>query len=481
MTFLTNLKLEPRGKHSSMQAYSVTDVVTGPDGSAAYAAVKDVPAGIALGNTAYWVKILDLADVRMEMVSAANSAREAAANADAAALSSIRTDAAQELSAAQRDRAQENIGLKEILQGLTDGFEANGNPVQCKPVGGMMFEELETVFTPKQSGSGDPSPDNIRPISGYEKLSLACSGKNLLPNTASSTARGGVAYTVNDDGSIHLTGTSTGETVFFVIGETTLPAGEYVLSGFTTDAQMWIYVNGERRYTPGDRFALSEPGIVRCNIYVRNAYTYDHMVYPMIRLAADSDSAYEPFRGKVQAVQIGQTVYGGRMNWNTGELAVEWAAHSFDGTETLNSYGNEIGFEITNTMLHAPDDINGMHCVCSHYKGVERYGTYANAAKDGYMGVSANKNYIRFVDNASHSGGDKEGFRIYLAAQHAAGTPVQVIWKLAQAQAIQLAPQQFAALHDMNTLYGDGDEIHVKGRQDRAIALERRIAALETA
>lgn len=65
MTFLTNLKFEPKGTHNPAQAYSVMDVVISADGSIAYAAVKDVPAGTALSsNGGYWVKLLDLSALK---------------------------------------------------------------------------------------------------------------------------------------------------------------------------------------------------------------------------------------------------------------------------------------------------------------------------------------------------------------------------------------------------------------------------------
>jgi hypothetical protein len=36
------------------------------------------------------------------------------------------------------------------------------------------------TFGPTQSGSGDPSPDNIRPISGLNELNITLCGKNLF-------------------------------------------------------------------------------------------------------------------------------------------------------------------------------------------------------------------------------------------------------------------------------------------------------------
>ena len=71
-----------------------------------------------------------------------------------------------------------------------------------------------------------------------------------------------------------------------------------------------------------------------------------------------------------------------------------------------------------------------------------------------------------------------DGFKSFLAAQHAAGTPVQIAYKLAEPIEIQLTPSEIIALPGVITLYGDGT-IAVTGRQPKTNALEERLAALE--
>ena len=46
--------------------------------------------------------------------------------------------------------------------------------------GGKAFVDLVANIEPVQSGSGDPSPDNIRPISGWTGCNVTRTGKNLL-------------------------------------------------------------------------------------------------------------------------------------------------------------------------------------------------------------------------------------------------------------------------------------------------------------
>lgn len=65
---------------------------------------------------------------------------------------------------------------------------------------------------PVQAGSGDPSPDNVRPITGWTGCEVQRTGKNLLPfpfDTASGTSFGGLTVTYTDDGVITVKGTKT--------------------------------------------------------------------------------------------------------------------------------------------------------------------------------------------------------------------------------------------------------------------------------
>ena len=62
--------------------------------------------------------------------------------------------------------------------GATKRYEATGNPVIVPKYVGL--EKLTIEFSPKQAGTGDPSPDNVRPISGWDEVQVTRCGKNLL-------------------------------------------------------------------------------------------------------------------------------------------------------------------------------------------------------------------------------------------------------------------------------------------------------------
>lgn len=60
---------------------------------------------------------------------------------------------------------------KKIVDTLCPAFSVSGNPVTCHPVEDYPLSAVVTL-EPKQAGSGDPSPENVRPISGYDSVTV---------------------------------------------------------------------------------------------------------------------------------------------------------------------------------------------------------------------------------------------------------------------------------------------------------------------
>ena len=67
------------------------------------------------------------------------------------------------------------------------------------------LKECKCEFEPVQSGSGDPSPTNVRPISGWTGAKVSRTGKNIIYPTYESRTQNNVTFTVNSDGSITTT------------------------------------------------------------------------------------------------------------------------------------------------------------------------------------------------------------------------------------------------------------------------------------
>ena len=64
---------------------------------------------------------------------------------------------------------------QQIVDTLCPAFEETGNPVVCYPVANYPLG-VSVSWEPHQEGAGDPSPENVRPISGRESVSVTISG-----------------------------------------------------------------------------------------------------------------------------------------------------------------------------------------------------------------------------------------------------------------------------------------------------------------
>lgn len=91
------------------------------------------------------------------------------------------------------------------------------------------IESLKVHFSPIQEGSGDPSPSNVRPITGWTGVTGYKAGKNLLPITNYKTNY----FNVAEDGTISQINTSSaswGWEYNNCLFRTTLPAGTYTIT-----------------------------------------------------------------------------------------------------------------------------------------------------------------------------------------------------------------------------------------------------------
>ena len=454
---LTNLIFEPRGKHDPALTYSIKDTVMSPDGSKVYFALRDVPSGIALTDEDYWMLQIDLSGSKNAMDEAV------AAFSDYAKI----------------------VGTR--VKGET--AKATGNPVSFLPDAGSLLQPV-TVLEPQQQGSGDPSPSNIRLIIGYDKLDLNRAGKNILPNNSSTQTINGITFTVNRDGSITANGTATADAILILVTSTSNPELRNVLMGnqitisgcpsggssTTYDLRIFQYADANTYlmdYGSGITATFTNAELpFNVAILIRSGVSVSNLVFrPQIELGSTA-SDFQPYTNTLHAVQIGQTVYGFRYEWLTGKAWIEWAMATLDGTETFqtSNYGAYFYFYV----YTAPTSSDGsvINVVSSHFKGVaesDRMGS------EPLVYLMSDHNAVEFRNTGF---ADVTEWKAFLAAQKAAGTPVQVCWKLVTPIEIQLTPQIISAVEpeQNNTLYGDGS-IEVEYVKPLHVSIEERVAA----
>ena len=175
------------------------------------------------------------------------------------------------------------------------------------------------------------------------------------------------------------------------------------------------------------------------------------------------------------------TVYGGEVDAVTGEGQREWRCITLTGQEPCHIYSTlfYVDFYKMDSFV-AESPIDSKNGKCSHYP-YQLYGA------NGFIGIALDGGAAVYSPGAKYPS-TNDGLREwmdYLAAQYAAGTPVQVAYRLANPVPFTATGgASIKALSGTNTILTDADSVTVTGRADpiQTIAkLSDRIAALEAA
>lgn len=356
---------------------------------------------------------------------------------------------------------------KHIVDTLCPPLEETGNPVQCYPVAGYPLG-CKVSWEPTQEGSGEPSPDNVRPIKGRDSVTVTRCGGNLLPFSKQSfkfTQYLG-PYAVN---------LKAGTSYYLSCGNVAHDGKENPVIAFTDEKLIAYYflTKGSGQIVKLNR---------DCHIIYLYANHYDFngsagitatIEDLMLVPGTTAPTTYTPYTGQTAALTLPETVYGGEVDAVTGEGRGRWKLLTLDGTEPWNAVGSgdTLYFQSTSISIGTRVLSRGDYCTTFPIASVSSSNTV--------QGVSGWKTslYLRWSTFA-----DVAALKSYLAAQYAAGTPVQVCYKLATPTPFTVTgAQPIPALPGVNTLMTDADTLTVTGRADpikRITDLEDAVASM---
>lgn len=161
-------------------------------------------------------------------------------------------------------------------------------------------------------------------------------------------------------------------------------------------------------------------------------------------------------------LDLGQTVYGGSYNWQTGELTVDRGVLALTGKEKWRYTALSNGYvriQCSVSRIFTKETL-----VCSHYP---MHSNYSSNYKFPFMRANDNSSVLTY--EAAPGEGDfvsVEDFQAYLEAQYAAGMPVQVVYRFNNPQTYSLTPKEILALSGANVLHSDTGNTTVTGRTD---------------
>lgn len=354
-----------------------------------------------------------------------------------------------------------------------DPFEETGKVVQVDLFQDAPLNVISHI-EPVQEGSGDPSPDNIRPITGHAEDVLTRCGKNLcLPQ-----------WTVGEIDAN--TGQNSSVATYVRTGYVKVKPGNiYALSrdittgyvkirGYAADKSYIGYgdviltlISGGSTANTGNPMREGDASCViqlKDNVhYLRfvDTSTSDIEAQSLQLELGSTATAYEPYNGETFTADFGQTVYGGTYDWNTGMLTIDHNVYILDGTEEVVREARENSHRWLIKMPNPIKSANSEEGICSHF--VYDYNPIGNNEVDNMVTVYENSGNVYLRYDALTT---EEEMKAFLAGQLSAGTPVQIDYKVANPITIQLTPHELSALAGCNTLYSNCGDTTVSGRKD---------------
>lgn len=309
-----------------------------------------------------------------------------------------------------------------------------GNPVSEIGIAGTGFS-AETIFEPKQEGNGDPSPDNVRPISGMTSATLTRCGKNLMDLSQ--------GYGYNELKPLNApVGTPITFSLFPTDGASQFngriiyeddTTHDFAIIGRNADNNIW------HTYT-----ITPEKHIKEYSIYDTDGSSKRTISKGMIEYGSTA-TTFEPYQGDTYAADFGQTVYGGTLDWLTGVLTVEWASVQFMPTE-IAAYGSAGYSRLSANNLQPIAALSDFYSVCDRFKRNYVWQTDAE-----YYYVTND-----FVFLFSNRWTTLEEAKTWFT-----DNPTIMVYKLATPTTIQLTPHDLHMLDGTNTVYSDGNTNYV--------------------
>ena len=306
---------------------------------------------------------------------------------------------------------------------------------------GGKLESCIVAFEPVQSGSGDPSPSNVRPITGHSSVEVWEHGKNMYSD-GDVTKNANVTYAIKN-----LTNPlPSGTYIISALIETTGTPPSIRLS-FRTENDSAIFTENIP-YSSGNRTSLvvnlTEPAY-KIRFYGKNdgSQTDYAVTFKNIQIEKGSRATdYEPYQGQDVTVALGDTYYGGTLDVVSGVLTVDKASVDLGNLSwTYYTGGTNPIFQasVTGAKIYTESVMPNALSECYVARATASRSNFASNANNGEF--SFQNNYVTLlIRNTSYSDAD-----VFKTAM----TGLKLVYELATPLTIQLTPQQ------INTLIGE--------------------------
>lgn len=379
---------------------------------------------------------------------------------------------------------------KHIVDMLCPPISETGNPVVCYPVSGYPLG-CKASWEPTQEGSGDPSPDNARPIKGRGSVTVERCGENLLdvarifPDKRTYDA---VTFTNNKDGTITVDGITTRTTYFNSLNTFFLPAGTYTICAMS-NTRMSVLRESDRTTLAASQvgksriFTLAKNEVCDCFIACDGTFS-NEIIRPCI-VQGVVDTGWTQFHGDIYDLALPRTIYGGTVDAVTGEGKKTYSIKKIKEFDSINVHANQNGDWVSaySVWEYIGGEPNGKYI--SNLFKVEDWNTFSMANKNvsmWYANTTFGMALSKKAFNISDATTDAEILNIVKKYLASLPTELVIAYKLATPTPFTATgAQPISALSGVNTALTDADSVAVTGRADpikRITDLEDAIASM---
>ena len=338
---------------------------------------------------------------------------------------------------------------------------AEGEIVTIDASSDTAVKALTVDIVPVQSGSGTPSPDNVRPISGHDEVGVSVNGINQWDEE----------WEVGDveriTGQNNPTANAIRSTGYIpVVPNTTYyakcPSANQIRVLCYDANKAYIYIQPDGLLGDYSNSTFTVPNNCRfIRITTRSNYgtTYNNDIsinYP------STDHEYHAYVGTTHTTTLPSTTYGGTLDVVSGVLTVTHVFKEFDGTNNvnpwkksgsaLNGFYTDMVANMGELAMYGSGAGGGRPVLSNKFKYTSNVSTYFN--NYGYVYTDYT---IGFNVDPALCGNTVASFQTWLASN-----PIQVVYELATPQTYQLTGQQIELLLGENNIFADSGNVTVE-------------------
>lgn len=372
---------------------------------------------------------------------------------------------------------------------------ATGNPLTFLTELARPLKSLLIPFSPIQTGSGDPSPENIRPILPWDGLTVFGGGKNLFNVNSSFQNPSDTTYESNTKRifapftyCIGLSATNyfnTSKVIGYSIQDNALKltdnggygigfalplkAGKrysiqcegtnfrvngafYAKDGSLISTQNSILYEGTR---PSYQFVVPENAEMSVIVFVCKTSGQEATFRNVQIEYADTATAYEPYKPITETdIVFPSPVYGGTLDVVSGVMTVNYGivdlgTFDYDIEPTTDEHNFFVRYNAIPGAKKVGNNTLSSY-LCGIYKTVKGTEIYFGLSGDYAISmVDSESPGIRIRDDRFNTASEIK----------TALNGVMLYYELATPQTVQLTSEQITAIKGSNTMWSDGDSM----------------------